>query len=228
MRRFLRLTLPVLGICLLVGNVAFAQGRGGRGMRPMSGGALMGVDQVQKELKITDEQKTKIGEVLQSLRPPEGTNFGNMSQEERDKFFADMQKKGEEAGKKIQAEVLTPEQTSRFKQVELWVAGSRALFENAEVGKQLTLTEDQKGAIKTITEESDKKIGELFRASFGQGVSDEDRAKNREQIDTLRNETNAECMAVLTDDQQAKLTKMKGPKFQLDMSQLGRGRRGGQ
>jgi hypothetical protein len=45
----------------------------------------------------------------------------------------------------------------------------------------------------------------------------------------VSNETDAECMAVLTDAQKAQLDKMKGPKFQLDMSQLGPRRgRGGQ
>jgi len=46
---------------------------------------------------------------------------------------------------------------------------------------------------------------------------------------TMNNEMEAECMAVLTDAQKSQLEKMKGPKFQLDMSQLGPRRgRGGQ
>jgi Spy/CpxP family protein refolding chaperone len=229
MRQILRLTLPALVICLLVGNVAFAQGRGGFGGFQMGGPMLLMNEQVQKELKITDEQKTKIGEVLQTLRPPEGTNPFQLQGAEREAYFAEMQKKSEAAGKKIDAEVLNPEQVTRFKQVELWVQGSRALATNAELAKELNLTDDQKGAIKTIVDESDKKIGQLRQSAFGQGVSDEDRTKAREQMATMRNETDAECMAVLTDDQQAKLTKMKGPKFQLDMSQLGPRRgRGGQ
>jgi Spy/CpxP family protein refolding chaperone len=224
MRRFLRLTLPVLGICLLVGNVAFAQGRG-RGGFQMGGPMLLTNEQVKKELKITDEQKTKIDEVVQTLRPPEGTNPFQLQGAERDAYFAELQKKNEAALKKIDAEILNPEQVARFKQVVLWVQGSRALVDNAELGKQLNLTDDQKGAVKTIVDESDKKRRELFQG-LGQ-ASPEDRAKAFEQMTTMNNEMVAECMAVLTDTQKSQLDKMKGPKFQLDMSQL-RGRRGGQ
>ena len=223
MRRFLRLTLPALAICLLVGNAAYAQGRGGRGGFQMGGPNMLMFEQVQKELKITDEQKAKITQAFEAARPPQGTNFQNLTDEER----AEMRKKGEEAGKTAIA-TLTPEQSDRFKQMQLWVQGSRALVDNADLAKELKLTDDQKGAVKTIVDESDKKIGELMRNSFQQVASDEDRAKAREQMATMRNETDAECMAVLTDAQQATLTKLKGPKFQLDMSQFGRGRRGGQ
>jgi hypothetical protein len=184
-------------------------------------------EQVQKELKITDEQKTKIGEVLQTLRPPEGTNPFQLQGAERDAYFAEMQKKNEAALKKIDAEILQPEQVTRFKQVILWVQGSRALVDNAELGKQLNLTDDQKGAVKTIVDESDKKRRELFQG-LGQGASAEDRTKAFEQMATMNNEMEAECMAVLTDTQKAQLEKMKGPKFQLDMSQFGRRGRGGQ
>ncbi len=225
MCRFLRLTLPVLGICLLVGNVAFAQGRG-RGGFQMGGPMLLTNDQVKKELKITDEQKTKIDEVVQTLRPPEGTNPFQLQGAERDAYFAELQKKNEAALKKIDAEILNPEQVTRFKQVILWVQGSRALVDNADLAKQLTLTDDQKGAVKTIIDESDKKRRELFQG-LGQ-ASPEDRAKAFEQMTTMNNEMEAECMAVLTDTQKSQLDKMKGPKFQLDMSQFGRRGRGGQ
>jgi Spy/CpxP family protein refolding chaperone len=223
MRRLLRLTLPVLAICLLVGNAAFAQGRGGRGGFQMGGPNMLMFEQVQKELKITDDQKSKIAAAFEAARPPQGTNFQNLTDEER----AEMRKKGEAAGKAAIA-TLTPDQSDRFKQMQLWVQGSRALVDNADLAKELKLTDDQKGAVKTIVDESDKKMGELMRSSFQQGVSDEDRAKAREQMATMRNETDAECMAVLTDAQKAQLDKMKGPKFQLDMSQLGPRRRGGQ
>jgi Spy/CpxP family protein refolding chaperone len=224
MRRILRLTLPALAICFLAGNVAFAQGRGGRGGFQMGGPNMLGFEQVQKELKITDEQKAKITGIFEAARPPQGTNFQNLTDEER----AEMRKKGEEAGKAAVA-TLTPEQAARFKQMQLWVQGSQALVDNADLAKELKLTDDQKGAVKTIVDESNKKIGELMRNSFQQGVSDDDRAKAREQMATLRNETDAECMAVLTDAQKSQLEKLKGPKFQLDMSQFGPRRgRGGQ
>jgi Spy/CpxP family protein refolding chaperone len=235
MRRFFGITMPVLALCLLVGNVAMAQGRGGRGgfgggMFQMGPAQLLGFAQVQKELKMTDDQTAKVKEILDAARPPRGgnggVNFREMTEEQRTAFFAEARKKSDEAGKKA-SELLTAEQNTRLKQIELWVQGTSALVQNAELAKQLNLTDDQKGAIKTINDESAKKIGEL-RQSAGRGASDEDRAKVREQTTALRTESDAECMAVLTDDQKAQFEKMKGPKFQLDYSQLGppRGRGG--
>jgi Spy/CpxP family protein refolding chaperone len=43
------------------------------------------------------------------------------------------------------------------------------------------------------------------------------------QMAEIRKETEAECAAVLTDEQKAQFEKMKGPKFELDMSAFGRG-----
>jgi hypothetical protein len=59
------------------------------------------------------------------------------------------------------------------------------------------------------------------------GANEEEQAKAREKMATLRKETDTECLAVLTDEQKAQFNKMRGEKFELDMSQLGnRGRRG--
>jgi Spy/CpxP family protein refolding chaperone len=239
MRRFLGIAVPGLVVCLLAANVAVAQGQGRRGGFGMFGGmmvqpaALLPNPQVQKELKLNEEQIAKIKEITDALRPQPGAarpDFQNMSEEERREFFAEMQKKNDEAGKKA-TEVLTDTQKGRFKQIQLWVQGTGALVQNEELAKTLKITDDQKEALKTITEESGKKQQELGRGSFGPGVSDEDRAKAREQMTALRTETEAECMAVLTDDQKAQFEKLKGPKFELDMSQLfnrrGRGGRPG-
>src|SRR5262249_57904536 len=98
-----------------------------------------------------------------------------------------------------------------------------------DLGKNLAIADDQKEALKTIADESAKKGQELGRGLFGQGISEEDRTKVREQLSALRTETEAECMAVLTDDQKAQFEKLRGPKFELDFSQMfGRRGRGGQ
>jgi Spy/CpxP family protein refolding chaperone len=234
MRRFPGIAVAVLAVCLLTADLALAQGQGRRGGFGMFGGmmvqpaALLPNPQVQKELKLTEEQIAKIKEITDALRPQPGAarpDFQNMSEEERREFFAEMQKKNDEAGKKA-TEVLTDTQKGRFKQIQLWVQGTGALVQNEELGKKLAITDDQKEALKTITEESGKKQQELGRASFGPGVSDEDRAKVREQMAALRTETEAECLAVLTDDQKAQFEKIRGPKFELDFSQMFQGRRG--
>ncbi len=176
---------------------------------------------------MTDDQTAKIKDALGEFafggqRGQRGQGQ-QLSQEERDARNAERQKKSEEAGQKALA-LLTPEQLTRFKQVQIWVQGTAALTQNEEVVKQLSLTDDQKGAIKTINEESAKK-GQGLRSGL-RNASDEDRKKATEQMATLRSETEAECMAVLTDNQKAQFEKLKGPKFQLDIPAGGRGGRG--
>ena len=240
MRRFLGITLPLLAVCMMAGNVALAQGQG-RGRGGFSGPrmrqfqfsllSLAAREDVQKELTATAEQKTKIEGIRQDLfagfQRGGGGGNQNLSDEERQKRDEEMRKKGEEATEKLTAE-LTADQNSRLKQVQVWAQGSHALIENADVAKGLNLTADQKEALKTINDEADKKTGELRgQGGPGQNVSDEERAKRREQSAAIAADTNAECMAVLTDEQKAQFDKIKGAKFQLDPNVGGFGGPGG-
>jgi Spy/CpxP family protein refolding chaperone len=238
MRRFLGITLPLLAVSMLAGNVAFAQGRGGgRGGFGFGGpgfggaGMLLGNPQVQKELKLSDDQVAKVTEIQQAAfagfgRGGAGGGGGqNLSDEERQKRREEFQKTMEENNKKLLA-VLDEGQNARLKQIQLWMGGVAGLVRDEETSKALKLTADQKEALKTIGEESMKKnqeIGAGFR-----GADEEQRTKLMAQMTEIRKETEAECEAVLTDEQKAQFTKMKGPKFEFDMSAFGRGnRRGG-
>ena len=241
MRKLSAFTLAFLAVCLLVGSLALAQGQEGRRGRGGFGGGfgqmgtaqLLGNEQVQKELQLTDDQTAKIKEITAALRPQRGAgggaNFREMTDEQRQAFRAEIRKKSEEAGQKATA-LLTADQNTRLKQIELWVQGAGGLTENADVAKQLGLTDDQKGALKTILEESRKKSQEL-RAGMRNADQDE-RTRIQGQLAELRTNTDTECLAVLTDDQKSQFAKLKGPKFELDRSALGggrggRGRRGG-
>ena len=240
MRRFIGITLPLLAVCMMAGNVAFAQGRGGRGgfggfggMGGGGAGMLLGNPQVQKELKMTEEQTTKIGEMQREMFAGFGRGGGggggqNLSDEERQKQREEFQKKAEENNKKMVA-LLDDGQNARLKQIQLWTMGVAGLAADQGVAKEtaaaLKLTDDQKEALKTITEESGKKNQEVF-AGF-RGADEEKRTKLMAQMAENRKETEAECLAVLTDEQKAQFDKMKGPKFELDMSALGRGGPGG-
>lgn len=237
MRRFLGISLPLLAVCMMAGNVAFAQGQGrgrGRGgFGGMGGGAgmLLMNPQVQKELKMTEEQTGKIGEIQREMFAgfgQGGGGFQNLSDEERQKRFEEMRKKGEENNKKMLA-LLDDGQNSRLKQIQLSVGGVAGLIGDQDIAKEaakeLKLTDDQKEALKAITEESGKKSGEIF-AGF-RGADEEQRTKLQAQLAEIRKDTEAECAAVLTDEQKAQFEKMKGPKFELDMSAFGRGGPGG-
>lgn len=238
MRRFLRVTLPVVAVCMLASNVALAQGQGGRrggggggfggGMGGGGVGFLLASPQVQKELKLSEDQVAKIGEINREAFAAfgGGQRGQNLSDEERQKAREERAKRAEENNKKLLA-VLDADQTTRVKQIQLWVSGAAGVGNNEEASKELKLTDDQKAALKAINDEATKKRTEMF-AGGGRGASDEERAKRREQFTSLQKDTEAECLAVLTDDQKSQFAKMRGPKFELDPAAFGgRGGPGG-
>ena len=112
---------------LLVASTALAQpGGGGRGNRgfggpggmQMSGAMLLGIPEVQKELGISDDQKKQIQTASDERRSAfQNMRNNNMSRDERTKAFADMSKKADDA----MAEILTADQSTRLKQLELQV-----------------------------------------------------------------------------------------------------------
>src|SRR5579872_5378719 len=117
MRRFLGLALAALVVCVMAGNEAMAQGgrggRGGFGGGGFGGGVtfLVQNEQVQKELKITDDQKTKLKEIADASRPQRGNGGGGGGRgtPPTDEERAAMQKRMEETAAKVTA-VLTADQ----------------------------------------------------------------------------------------------------------------------
>lgn len=115
-------------------------GPGGPGMPgmggPMQGGpGILTIPDVQKELRLTDEQKDKIFEILDKYRPkPPAGGRGQQGPPPND-----------ETPKKVRAEikkVLDARQFKRYEQIELQAAGPIA-FTRTEVSEALGLSEDQ-------------------------------------------------------------------------------------
>ena len=176
---------------------------GGQGMATIPGGGigLLRLEQVEKDLKLTDEQKEKI------------RGLGREMRENR-----------ENAEKKL-ADILTPEQRDRLKQIRLQVAGPIALTADAEVAKALALTEDQVSKLKAMQREA----GEKMRESF-QGMRDlspeERRAKMgemRQKMQEMRKDMTTKALEVLTSEQREKFEKMQGAKIDVDIFSRPRG-----
>src|SRR5439155_18465089 len=142
-------SMLVLGLALLLAGPALAQrGEGRRGFGGGFGGpgALLQNESVQKELKLSDEQVKKIKDASQSIRDKHRDDFEAVRKlegdEAREKGQELMKTVGEET-KKAMADILTPEQNKRFKEIQLQQEGARA-FNEADVQKALSLTDDQK------------------------------------------------------------------------------------
>lgn len=219
--RFVTLTFSVL---LLVSSTATAQrpggSRGGFGGGGFGGAtiSLLLRDSNAEELKLTDEQKTKIREINDKLREDTRIRdlFGKMRpdspEEERNAAMAEMAKINAEQRAQSDAELkklLSPEQFTRYRQIALQSRGVGALADS-DVAGELKLSEEQIAKLKTIGEELDKRRREMFeklRESGGRGGFEEIRTKGEE----LRKEFDEKRLAILTDAQRQQWTTLKGP-----------------
>jgi hypothetical protein len=221
MKRFGQVTLA-LAVVLLAASPAFAQrgqrqGRGGFG-GGMRGGfgmdmlSLANQKSVQEELKVSDEQATKIKDLAAKQRESFGS-LKDLSREERRTKVAEQRK----ANDKAIAEVLKTDQVKRLKQITWQLQGTRA-FRNEEVATALKLTDDQKGKIKTIQEDAFKSMRELF--GKGQGAEGA-----KEKLAEVRKATQEKVMGVLTDEQKTAWKELVGTPFKGEI-QRPQGRRG--
>ncbi|TWU56494.1 hypothetical protein Poly51_24050 [Rubripirellula tenax] len=213
-------------------------GGGGFGGRPGGGGGgggmggdptftLLRVDEVRTELEISPDQEEALKKLGEQMRPtrPEGVDFRSMSEEDRTKFFAKMQKESSEkmAEMKLQLdEVLFPEQMERLKEISLQAQGAQALGD-PEVVSELKISDTQKKELdevrESLREEMTTKMRELF--SNRDGNSD-----MREQMTKMRSDMDEKIFAVLTPAQKTQFEEMKGEKFDLPDGALGGGRGG--
>lgn len=213
-----------------------------------SGADLLGSPEVQKELSVTDEQKGLIEDMVADLREQRRSSFSggggfqgfqNLSQEERQKLFDEMRKKGEELTKKSDEMVnmiLEPKQADRLNQLKIQRAGAGA-FAMPDIQKKLGLTDDQKENVRKILEEARPQFdGQAFRGFQNfQNLSEEERQqainKAREEGEKIQQrfeKAKTDLIALLTADQKTTWEKVIGKKF--DFAQppgFGGGRRPG-
>jgi len=203
------------------------------GMAGMGGIGLLRSEQVQQELKLTEDQKSKLQKLGEKMRDEFRERFSGMeglSREERQKKMEEMreqmQKEGAEraeALKKQLAEILKPEQMKRMRQIELQQAGPAALAQPV-VAEAVGLTDEQKEKIQEIQRESQEEMRKLWQ-SAREGDSEERGGRMeqlREKGRELREKAEKKAMSLLKPEQKKKLGEMMGEPFELDRSQFGR------
>ncbi len=207
-----------------------AQGRRGGGMFGQQGVSPLTVaasPAVQKELKVKPEQQEKLSDLARDVTDERrdqlsgaGLNFQglrDLSREERQKRMAEIQSKMAEINKAVNAKfmpvlekILDKDQLVRLKEIAVQAAGPEALHD-PDVVKELNITKEQQDKLHKIAEEYRTKQRELF----GGGT---DQQEARTKLAELRTEQTAKSVEVLTKEQQAQFTKMKGKEF--DVSQI--------
>jgi hypothetical protein len=209
-------------IALLAMSViaASAQGGGGgrRGFGRMGGGlGLLGIPEVQKELKMTQPQIDKVPTKQQEVRSQMQDLFQNgggqnASPEERQQMFAKVQGIQEKAVE----DILTNDQLKRYHQLELQqqfqMMGPAALMRK-DIAEKLKLTDDQRSKLGAIQEDVQSQMRDMFQNGGGQNASPEDRQQMMSKLQTIRKTANEKAIAVLTDDQQKQWKEMQGAPF---------------
>ena len=198
---------------------------------------------VQTDIKLTDEQKTQLealrAEMETAMRARfeglrgsrgDGGNSGGGGAVERRNFDmtairAEMEKAQKEANAKIKG-ILTPRQWSRLGQIKVQLAGARAVMDE-DIEKKLELKASQKLKISKLNDslnEANRQIRQNARANSV------DAADMNAEIEKNNKYFASELAKILTADQLKTLEQMKGEPFKADpnVQQAGfGGRRGG-
>jgi hypothetical protein len=177
-----------------------------------------GTPTVQKELNLTEDQQAKIKEVTDKAQTTMRDLFASflyLSEEGRQARMEEAHKKMEaqaEETKKAIEGILLPKQLERLKGIVLQVAGVSALREK-EVQQDINLSDDQVTKMKAVSDDSIKKVDELFSEPA-------DPQTIRLKMLELRKDYEKQVMSVLTADQKALLEKLKGTKLEIPSTEL--------
>ncbi len=210
-------------------------GFGGGGFRGGPGGGPPGGDylqllrggDVQDELKLTATQKTSIETMSKELEDGMTRKFGTresrreLSDEEREKVYAEMQAASEQINQVVKQQVekmLQPAQFERLQQISLQRRGSSALSD-PEIAAKLKITDAQKEQLTKVQEKNREAMRQMFEGGRGGGGSD-----MQKKMEDLRFSRTRQSMEVLTASQREEFEKMQGPPFQGDASSFFRGR----
>jgi Spy/CpxP family protein refolding chaperone len=162
---------------------------------------------VQDELKLTEDQKTKIRDAVGVVREKYGDDLMKAREaKDREKGREVLQKMATDLHKAA-VEILNPEQRKRLKEIHYQTA-SPALFTHHDVQKELTLTDKQKEEIKRVVEEYNKESREI-REGGEKGV---EAIKKRTEA---RKESLEKIKGMLTDDQKKAWKELTGAPFEL-------------
>jgi hypothetical protein len=160
--------------------------------------------EVQAELKLSDEQKTKLTEMLGQQRGGRrgGGQFQDLSREERQRQLAERR----EAQQKQLAAILNADQLKRYRQLELQQQGMSALRQTA-VQDELKLTADQKSKVEAALQEQAQAMRDARQDAAG------DRAAIRAKTAEIRKKSEEKLGAILTEEQKTQWKAMLGAPF---------------
>jgi hypothetical protein len=220
----MRIKLAV-AVLLAAGMVAIVQAQGGGQFRGMGGGGgpafLVTIKAVQEELKMTEEQTTKVStwakEFGDTSRKMIAEKVGkDTPKEERAEKMAAVRAELNKDAYKALGDVLKKEQVERLKQIDRQHMGVEA-FSDADVVAALKLNDSQKTSVKGITGDFVKERGEIMAdAGVGGKKGKFDLTKMadaQKKIVKIRAEYVGKVAEVLTDEQKKTWKELTGEAF---------------
>jgi Spy/CpxP family protein refolding chaperone len=177
---------------------------GGRFGGPMLMLGLLRNQQVQQELKLTDQQKQQLEQLGEQWRE-KMRGLRDLPPEERRQKVEGMRAEVE----KQLATTLNEQQMKRLKQIALQVEGYAAL-ERPEVAEQVGLTKEQRQKIRDILRQANEKRREAFQQ--GQG----DRQAAFQRMREIRQWVDGEIEKLLTAEQKKKWQELVGAPFKFE------------
>jgi Spy/CpxP family protein refolding chaperone len=215
----------VLLAALLVATVG-AHAQGMRMMvQGMVGPNMLGRKDVQADLKLTDDQKKKVTEMLTAMREERRQTFENMRSSgsfDPEAMQSAMKKMNADYTAKMNA-ILTADQQKRVKEIGLQIQKNGAIAD-PDVQNELNITAEQKSKIDDLMQKFQGAMMDLGQ-KMRSGEIDQEAARPlfKKNADTL----NDELGKILTADQAAKLKMMGGAPFAADPNEGPQFRMGG-
>jgi Spy/CpxP family protein refolding chaperone len=190
-------------------TVSMAQGfRGGRGMMGGNPAMLLSRADVQTELALTDEQKTKLSDIRDGMRDKFREAFQNAGDDAaaRQKAMTDLMA---DVTKQINA-ILTADQQKRLKQISMQMSSYGILVNDTDLQTQLKLTDDQKAKIADMSKQQ-----QAANAAIGEKIRNQEMTFQEAGPIFQKNQTalNDGIGKVLTDAQKAQFKDLSGKTF---------------
>lgn len=198
----------------------------GMGMGMGGGLMLLGVPEVQKELKMTPDQVSKletkqpearraVNDLVQKAGGMEAMR--NMKTEDREKLADQMRA----VQSKAVAEILDADQQKRFRQLELQQTGLLAFFRK-DVADELNLTREQSDKIRGIQRDQQREMRDVRQDADPRNMTREDRQKWQAKMTEMRKASLEKAVSSLTEEQQKQWKAMIGEPFKFPARTPGR------
>ncbi len=192
-----------------------AQGFGGRNRGSLLG--LLGIEQVQKELKLNDEAVASVEKLSEKIRGEMTEQYSAAREiedrEKRSAKYAELRDQYDRKAREGISDVLAREQMMRLYQIRMQVRAVVDSLESRYVARRLELTDEQKEKLAKINKDAQAKRSELFGSM--RDASDEQRREAFAKYRKLSTEANEQALGLLTAEQKKAFEDMKGEKIEL-------------